>query len=184
MKGPPVHPGVVLRDGLQQLDISARDLAASLGVPPNRVYQIIAAKRDISPDTSLRLARYFSTPEDYWINLQTAFDLALTRRQLAKTISGIPQSKSTPLIKKHHPKRKAPPPAVEIITRTAEDRIRSLMDQAALESNSDSQARLRNHAFGAYMLWRDLTDGWRHDTPESLRMLALMDLHRDPGFNR
>jgi addiction module HigA family antidote len=55
----PIHPGLILSDELEELDMSARELAAVLEVPPNRLYQIIAGKRDLTADTALRLARYF-----------------------------------------------------------------------------------------------------------------------------
>ena len=66
-------------------------LAESLEVPANRISQIIARKRAISADTALRLARYFGTSADLWMNLQKTYELDLARRQLGKAISHIPQ---------------------------------------------------------------------------------------------
>ncbi len=77
----PVHPGEVLReDLLQPLGISINRLAKSLCVPANRLNQIANGKRGITPDTSLRLSRYFGFSPEYWWNLQTHYDLELARR--------------------------------------------------------------------------------------------------------
>jgi|SRR5262245_60173013 len=89
----PIHPGLILSDELEELDISARELAAVLEVPPNRLYQIIAGKRDLTADTDLRLARYFGTSPDFWMNLQTAYELDLVRQKIGAAIKRIPQRK-------------------------------------------------------------------------------------------
>jgi len=71
------HPGEVLRDEfLAPLGMSARSLAASLGVPANRISDILRERRDVSADTAIRLGRYFGTDPKFWINLQTAHDLS------------------------------------------------------------------------------------------------------------
>jgi antitoxin HigA-1 len=78
----PVHPGVVLKaDLLQPLGMSVNKLATELHVPANRLSQIISGKRGISPDTSLRLARYFGFSPEYWLNMQAQYDLEVIRRQ-------------------------------------------------------------------------------------------------------
>jgi addiction module HigA family antidote len=87
----PIHPGEILGDELQEIGISAAELARTLGVPANRISQIIAGKRAISADTALRLARYFGTSPDLWMNLQKTYELDLARQQLGKVISTIPQ---------------------------------------------------------------------------------------------
>ena len=66
----PIHPGEILDEELKELGMSARNLAEILGVPSNRLSQIIGGKRDITADTALRLARYFGTSPDFWMNLQ------------------------------------------------------------------------------------------------------------------
>ncbi len=66
-------------------------MARTLEVPANRISQIIARKRAISADTALRLARYFGTTPDLWMNLQKTYELDLARQQLGKAISHIPQ---------------------------------------------------------------------------------------------
>lgn len=75
----PVHPGEILKQELEELNISARSLASRLGVPTNRITGILNQKRSITPDTALRLARYFSTSPEFWLNLQQAYDLKITR---------------------------------------------------------------------------------------------------------
>ena len=87
----PIHPGEILADELKEIGISAAELARTLDVPANRVSQIITGKLAITADTALRLARYFGTSADLWMNLQKTYDLDLARQQLGKAISHIPQ---------------------------------------------------------------------------------------------
>jgi antitoxin HigA-1 len=83
----PVHPGVVLKaDLLEPLGMSVNKLATQLHVPANRLSQIISGKRGISPDTSLRLARYFGFTPEYWLNMQAQYDLEVIRRQSMRQI--------------------------------------------------------------------------------------------------
>ncbi len=77
---PPIPPGELLRDEwMVPLGLSARELARELGVPPNRITEIIRGERAITAATALRLARYFGTDAQSWINLQTQYDLATER---------------------------------------------------------------------------------------------------------
>ncbi|MDE0239697.1 MAG: HigA family addiction module antitoxin [bacterium] len=71
----PVHPGEVLRDELGELGLSANALSKALGVPVNRVTMILNGQRGVSADTALRLARYFGTTPQLWMNLQKAWEL-------------------------------------------------------------------------------------------------------------
>jgi len=72
----PVHPGEVLReDYLAELGMSANALAKALAVPAPRINDIVRERRGISADTALRLARYFDTTPQFWLDLQTAYDL-------------------------------------------------------------------------------------------------------------
>lgn len=72
----PIHPGEVLREEfLLPLEMSANALAMALHVPAPRINDIVRERRAITPDTALRLARYFDTTAQFWLNLQTAFDL-------------------------------------------------------------------------------------------------------------
>jgi antitoxin HigA-1 len=79
---PPLHPGEVLREEfLGPLGMSAYALAKALHVPVNRVTAILAGERAISADTALRLARFFGTTPEFWINLQCAYDLELAKSE-------------------------------------------------------------------------------------------------------
>jgi len=83
----PIHPGEILREEfLAPLDLSANALALALRVPAPRINDIVREKRAITPDTALRLARYFGTTPEFWLNLQTAYDLRRTRRGSGATI--------------------------------------------------------------------------------------------------
>ena len=71
----PVHPGEILRDELEELDLTAKALANALGVPVNRVTMILNGQRGVSADTALRLARYFGTTPQLWMNLQKTWEI-------------------------------------------------------------------------------------------------------------
>lgn len=84
---PPVHPGELLHEEfMNPMGITAYALAKGIGVPAPRVYQIVAEKRSISPDTALRLARYFGLSDEYWINAQAHYDLEMARMDAGKRI--------------------------------------------------------------------------------------------------
>lgn len=86
-KLPNIHPGeVLLEEFLQPMGISQNKVARDLKVPPRRVNEIVLGKRSITPDTALRLARYFGTTERFWLGLQMDFDLEEARRNLAASI--------------------------------------------------------------------------------------------------
>lgn len=71
------HPGEVLREEFMiPLGLSANALSRDIDVPPNRITTIIAAERAVTPDTAIRLARYFNTTPQFWLNLQMAHDLS------------------------------------------------------------------------------------------------------------
>ena len=71
----PVHPGEVLRDELDELEMSPHALAKALAVPPNRITAILKGQRGITADTALRLSRYLGTTPQFWMNLQQTFEL-------------------------------------------------------------------------------------------------------------
>ena len=80
----PVHPGeILLEEFLIPLGISQYRLAADITVPPRRINEIVLGKRAVTPDTALRLSRYFGLSEQFWINLQTRFDLETEKDKLA-----------------------------------------------------------------------------------------------------
>jgi antitoxin HigA-1 len=77
---PPVHPGEILREEfMKPLGISINALARELHIPVSRVSKIVNEERDITPDTALRAARYFGTTAEFWLNLQSRYDLLLAR---------------------------------------------------------------------------------------------------------
>ena len=82
----PIHPGEVLRTVLEDADISANAVALALRVPANRLTEILNERRSISADTALRLARYFGTSAQMWMNLQSKFDLETAQDALAGKI--------------------------------------------------------------------------------------------------
>ena len=86
-KLPNIRPGeVLLKEFLQPLGLSQNRLARDLGVPPRRINEIVLGKRAITPDTALRLARYFSMSERFWLGLQMDFDLEEAQRRLATRV--------------------------------------------------------------------------------------------------
>ena len=76
---PPVHPGEILKETLDDLGISMNRLSREIHVPANRISSIIAGKRAITGETALRLARYFETTPEYWLNIQARYDLETAR---------------------------------------------------------------------------------------------------------
>jgi len=80
----PIHPGeILLEEFLVPFGISQYRLAADITVPPRRINEIVLGKRAISPDTALRLSRYFGLSESFWINLQSRFDMETEKDKLA-----------------------------------------------------------------------------------------------------
>jgi addiction module HigA family antidote len=85
---PPVHPGeILLEDFLKPLDISRYRLAKSIGVPQRRIDEICSGKRAVTADTALRLARFFGTDAQSWMNLQAEFDLETAEIAMADRIA-------------------------------------------------------------------------------------------------
>ncbi len=87
----PVHPGEILREQLDELELSANALSKALGVPVNRVTTILNGQRGVSADTALRLARYFGTTPQLWLNLQKTWELRRAEmesgREIAKRVT-------------------------------------------------------------------------------------------------
>ena len=87
-KLPPVHPGEILReDYMAPLGLSMNRLAIALHVPVPRISEIVHERRSITPDTALRLGRYFNTSARFWLNLQSAYDLEVAEDKLAREIA-------------------------------------------------------------------------------------------------
>ena len=83
----PVHPGRVLRRELETRKLSANALAIALRTPSGRITDILNGKRGVSPKTAMRLARYFGNSARFWLNPQTAYELAATEAELGERIA-------------------------------------------------------------------------------------------------
>jgi addiction module HigA family antidote len=83
----PVHPGRILKRELSARSLSANALALALRLPSGRISDILNAKRGISPETALRLARYFGNNARFWLNLQTDYELALAEREIGERVA-------------------------------------------------------------------------------------------------
>lgn len=86
MARPPIHPGEILAEELQELGINASKLAQELHIPSNRISQIISGKRAITADTALRLGQYFGTGAEVWLNLQKSYELRLAEQEVGQEI--------------------------------------------------------------------------------------------------
>ncbi len=90
----PIHPGeILMEEFLLPLGITQNKLAVSIGVPPRRVNEIVHGKRGITADTALRLSRFFSNSSEFWMNLQSRYELELQSEALDAQLSEI-----TPLV--------------------------------------------------------------------------------------
>jgi antitoxin HigA-1 len=88
-----VHPGEHLAEELEALDMSAAALARKLRVPTNRVTQILNGTRSITGDTALRLAHFFGTSAQFWLNLQSLYEIRLAQQKSGKSIKSLPTLK-------------------------------------------------------------------------------------------
>lgn len=83
----PIHPGeVLLEEFLKPMGISQNKLALNIGVPPRRINEIVLGKRGITADTALRLAAFFGTSAEFWLGLQSQYDLDVTAEELGERI--------------------------------------------------------------------------------------------------
>jgi addiction module HigA family antidote len=85
-----VHPGEVLKDELEELGITPTEFARQIVVPPNRVSQIIAGKRAVTGDTALRFGHWFGVEPQFWLNLQSAYDLRIAEERAGREIARLP----------------------------------------------------------------------------------------------
>jgi addiction module HigA family antidote len=86
---PPIHPGELLADELEALDLSARKFAEHIGVPPNAVTQILNGDRRVTAEMALRLGKAFGTGERYWMNLQSNYDAKVAREKMRDKLDAI-----------------------------------------------------------------------------------------------
>jgi antitoxin HigA-1 len=85
----PVHPGKILKDELEELQIFGAVLAREIYVPANRINSIMAGKRNITADTALRLGKWFGMSASFWLNLQKNYELRLAEKNISKDIDKI-----------------------------------------------------------------------------------------------
>ena len=89
----PIHPGEHLAEELKELRMSAAELSRQLKVPTNRITGILNGQRAITGDTALRLAHFFGTSAQFWLNLQALYELRLAERKAGRTIKTLPTLK-------------------------------------------------------------------------------------------
>ena len=85
-----VHPGLILKDELAELNITPTDFARQIDVPPNRISQIIAGKRSVTGDTALRFGHWFGVDPQFWLNLQAQYDLAMAAEKSGDAVKELP----------------------------------------------------------------------------------------------
>ncbi|UXN60773.1 HigA family addiction module antitoxin [Phyllobacterium zundukense] len=90
MPRPAIHPGEILADELGELNIKPTELSRQINVPPNRITQIIHGKRAITGDTAVRLGHWFGTSAQFWLNLQSAYDIRLAEEKSGAEIALLP----------------------------------------------------------------------------------------------
>ena len=82
----PIHPGEILKGELEELNVSANALSKALHVPANRITAILSERRGITADTALRLARFFGTSPDFWMSLQSSYDVKVAQAAVGEEI--------------------------------------------------------------------------------------------------
>jgi addiction module HigA family antidote len=88
-----IHPGEHLAEELKEMNMSAAELARQLKVPTNRVTEILKGRRSITGDTALRLAHFFGTTPEFWLNLQSLYELRVAQKKVGKAIKELPTLK-------------------------------------------------------------------------------------------
>jgi addiction module HigA family antidote len=97
-----VHPGLILKDELGEAGVSLSEFARQIDVPANRISQIITGKRAITGDTALRFGHWFGTEPQFWLNLQSQYELAVADRQSGDAIRHLPIKGISRLIRSGH----------------------------------------------------------------------------------
>jgi addiction module HigA family antidote len=90
----PIHPGEHLAEELRELNLSAAAFSRQIGVPTNRITQILNGRRSITGDTALRLAHFFGTSAEFWLNLQSLYEIRLAQQKSGKAIKSLPTLKT------------------------------------------------------------------------------------------
>jgi addiction module HigA family antidote len=94
MPRPAIHPGEILAEELGEIAVTPTELARQLHVPPNRITQIVQGKRAITGDTALRLGHWFGTSAQFWLNLQSAYDIRVARAAAGREIARLPKRRA------------------------------------------------------------------------------------------
>src|SRR5947199_5176685 len=89
-----IHPGEHLAEELRELGMSAAELARKLDVPTNRITSILNGQRAITGDTALRLAHFFGTSPEFWLNLQSLYELRVAQKKVGRSINALPRLKN------------------------------------------------------------------------------------------
>jgi addiction module HigA family antidote len=103
MARPAIHPGEILAGELEELDMSANELARILHVPTNRLTQILAGKRAMTADTALRLGQWLGTGPELWLNLQKSYELRLAEEETGEEIRRTIPTRTPPAVHGIHP---------------------------------------------------------------------------------
>lgn len=90
----PIHPGEILREELELLDMSAAEFARQLNVPTNRITGILNEERAVTADTALRLGHWFGTSAEMWLNMQKLYELRLAEQEVGAEIRKLPKRKA------------------------------------------------------------------------------------------
>lgn len=96
MARPPIHPGEILADELQEVGVTPTELSRQINVPTNRVTQIIHGRRGITGDTALRLGHWFGNSAQFWLNLQSAYDIRVAEQKAGREIAKLPVRSDAP----------------------------------------------------------------------------------------
>lgn len=91
MPRPAIHPGEILAEELEEISVTPTELARQLQVPPNRITQILQGKRAVTGDTALRLGHWFGMSPQFWLNLQSAYDLRVAAEAAGREIERLPR---------------------------------------------------------------------------------------------
>jgi addiction module HigA family antidote len=90
MPRPAIHPGEILADELRELGVTPTELSRQIKVPANRITQIIHGHRGVTGDTALRLGHWFGTSAQFWLNLQSAYDIRIAKKKARREIDRLP----------------------------------------------------------------------------------------------
>ena len=93
---PAIHPGEVLAEELEEISVTPTELARQLRVPATRITQILQNKRSITGDTALRLGHWFGTSAQFWLNLQSAYDIRIAAKEAGGEIARLPRRRARP----------------------------------------------------------------------------------------